>query len=330
MEIPSALHGQLIGQRGSGVRDIVIRAGGEESVAAQYVSFPRRGSQAMDEVLVRAPAGIANKIRAELEKAAEVAAARAAEITNGVRVPSAQHRTLIGKGGSRLREFEAEHSVRVFFPGSKLYGSAPSLNNASELEGVALEEIVKVRGAPEAVQAASEALSKSAAPGVTKEIQVPEALSRQVASLKLLRSLRSELSVTVDLPKGGAAASASVARIDDEPEMGALTVEEVDLSTKVTWTLHGRDEESLSRAESQVDLAVEEARAAGTFQGTLNVPSSAVGMVVGRQGRTLKTLESETGAHITVSREGGLISLSGSEDAIREAAERIQDIVERD
>lgn len=330
----------------------MVRAGGEPDAATQYVNFPRRGSNKGDEVLVRAPAGIAAKIQDELVKAIQVAAARAAEVTHGVAVPAAQHRNLIGRGGSRLREFEAEHQVRAFFPGSKLYASSPAPGNTEDVKNVAPEDLVKLRGSPDAVKVAAEQLAKIASPASSvKHVAVPEALSRQVATVKFLRALRSDLNVTVDLPEvtstspssanGAAAGTANgsangaPARIDDAENdafdgTSDLTVEELDLSVQATWTLHGKDEESLARAEEKIALAVEEAKETGSFVGRLVVPSSAVGLVVGRQGRTLKGLENETGARIVVARGGGGITITGSEDSVREAGQRIQDIVERD
>ncbi|KDN48495.1 hypothetical protein K437DRAFT_255466 [Tilletiaria anomala UBC 951] len=348
LHVPVSLHGQLIGAQGQAIRDLIIRAGGPEDsrAAAQHIIFPRKGDMDTDTVIVRGPAALASKLKAELEAAVEQASNRANELTLGVHVLQTQHSQLIGRAGARLKELEAKHNVRISLPGSRLYASAPEASNQAELGDAAPETIVKVRGAEAACRAAIEEISSSLA-SASRSVQVPRSVHGKLASPNFLRNLRSNHGVSVDLPRNlpaAARSAASSARIDaDEAEDEAAAtadglafeLEELDLGDSgaadavVEWKLTGKDAAALDKAEAQIRAELAKAKSA-SHEGRLTLPQSAVPRIIGKQGSGLHALQAETGTDIQIPRDGGgLCIIRGSKEAVLEARERIEEIAER-
>lgn len=98
-------HRNLIGQGGQKLRDLIENCGGPSEPFKQsgLVTFPRQGDEAMDQVRLRGDCKIIKAIKAELEK--QVAVLKDTVII-GVAVPSAQHATKIGRGGSALQDLQ--------------------------------------------------------------------------------------------------------------------------------------------------------------------------------------------------------------------------------
>ncbi|EPQ29248.1 uncharacterized protein PFL1_03003 [Pseudozyma flocculosa PF-1] len=330
-------HGLLIGPQGSNIRDLIIRAGGPEDAkaSAQYVLFPRRGDKATDVVTVRGPAPLAAKIRDELAKAAKVLADR---VVYGVVVAPQAQRMLIGRGGSRQSELQAKHNVRLVFPGWKEYASTGTPVNQDELAGGNDLTIVKISGDAESCKAIAQEIRDSFA-SASKVVEVPRSIHAKLATPQFFRQLRSDYGVSVDTPRNvgsskangasaAAASSSSAARIDADPsddDEFEFSIEELSASDdeSVSWTLTGKDEASLDKASAKVASAI---KRAGEFshQGRLVIPQSSVPRVIGRGGSGLSSIQSESGASIEIPRDsGGVCFIRGSEDAVRDAKERI-------
>ena len=337
LNIPSHIHGQLIGAGGQAIRDLVVRAGGPEDSksVAQLVSFPRRDDKDKDTVVVRGPAPLAAKIKAELEAVAQQAASR---VVLGVSVPVAAHRQLIGRAGARQKELEAKHNIRVIFPGSRIYGSTPEPDNQAELASVAAETIVKVQGVEDACKAAMAEMTESLA-SASRTVQVPRAVHTKLATPNFFRQLRTDFGVSVDVPRNlprtdSGTKPSSSARIDaDETDADGLAFELEELSVDgvppVDWALSGKDEASLDKAEKKIKSAVEKAGDV-SHEGKLWVPQSAVPRIIGKQGSGLQALQTETSTNIEIPREGGgLCIIRGSKEAVLEAKDRLEEIVER-
>jgi KH domain len=105
------------------------------------VRFPREDGA--DVVTVRGPSAIAERIRTEIE--AQVAALRN-RVVVAVVVPRSLHASIIGRGGSAVNELQRKHGVKVLLPGWQEHSASPGAINASELEGVAPEDVVRLLG----------------------------------------------------------------------------------------------------------------------------------------------------------------------------------------
>ncbi|SPO26104.1 related to SCP160 - involved in control of mitotic chromsome transmission [Ustilago trichophora] len=328
-------HGILIGPQGSNIRDLIIKAGGPEDAKAssQYVQFPRRNEKDSSTVTVRGPASLAKAIRDELQKAAQVLAS---QIVYGVVVAPQAQRMLIGRGGSRQSELQTQYSVRLVFPGWKEYSSTGEPTNKAELAGGDDSTIVKIVGAEDRCKALAEEIKSSFA-SVSKSINVPRGVHARIATPQFFRQLRSDFSVSVDTPRDSSSASASTAaasakngakdvgaRIDDDEDAEENEFELEELSSAssndvVSWTLTGKDEASLQKAEKRIQSSIKEAGNV-SHQGKLWVTPSTVPRIIGRGGSGLMNIQKESGAAVEIPRDaGGLCIIRGSKDAVLHA-----------
>ncbi|EST07096.1 K Homology domain, type 1 [Kalmanozyma brasiliensis GHG001] len=339
-------HGILIGPQGSNIRDLIIKAGGPEDTKAssQYVQFPRRNEKDSSTVTVRGPASLAKAIRDELQSAAQVLASR---VVYGVIVAPQAQRMLIGRGGSRQSELQTQYSVRLVFPGWKEYASTGEPLNKAELTGGDDATIVKIVGAEDRCQALAEEIKSSFA-SVSKSIDVPRGVHARIATPQFFRQLRSDFGVSVDTPRDSASASKSAApakngaskpvgaRIDDDDdaaEENEFELEELSAASSgsdtVSWSLTGKDEGSLQKAEKRIQTAIKEAGDA-SHQGKLWVSPSAVPRIIGRGGSGLMNIQKESGAAVEIPRDaGGLCIIRGSKDAVLHAKELIEGVAGR-
>ncbi|GAC98147.1 hypothetical protein PHSY_005736 [Pseudozyma hubeiensis SY62] len=334
-------HGILIGPQGSNIRDLIIKAGGPEDTKAssQYVQFPRRNEKDASTVTIRGPASLAQAIRDELESAAEVLASR---VVFGVIVAPQAQRMLIGRGGSRQSELQTQYSVRLVFPGWKEYASTGEPLNKAELAGGDDSTIVKIVGAEDRCKALAEEIKSSFA-SVSKAISVSRGVHARIATPQFFRQLRSDFGVSVDTPREPASASTTAAsakngaksvgaRIDDDDDTDENEFELEELSSatsgndSVSWTLTGKDEGSLQKAEKRIQTAIKDAGNA-SHQGKLWVSPSAVPRIIGRGGSGLMNIQNESGAAVEIPRDaGGLCIIRGSKDAVLHAKELIEGV----
>ncbi len=334
-------HGILIGPQGSNIRDLIIKAGGPEDAKAssQYVQFPRKNDKDTSTVTIRGPAALAKAIRDELKSASDELASR---VVYGVVVAPQAQRMLIGRGGSRQSELQTQYSVRLVFPGWKEYASTGEPVNKAELTGGDDATIVKIVGAEDRCQALAEEIKSSFA-SASKSIDVPRGVHPRIATPQFFRQLRSDFGVSVDTPKGSASASTSApsakngakaaasARIDDDEDGAENEFELEELSSasasdSVSWTLTGKDEAALQKAEKRIQTSIKEAGDA-SHQGKLWVTPSAVPRIIGRGGSGLMNIQKESGAAIEIPRDsGGLCIIRGSKDAVLHAKELIENV----
>ncbi|TRM69469.1 hypothetical protein BD626DRAFT_392577 [Schizophyllum amplum] len=343
--IENKYHRTLIGGGGQGLRDLIARCGGptDPKLQAGLVRFPRPGETG-DEVRIRGEPKLVNKLKVELEKAAEELRAR---IVLAVEVPAQQHRALIGRGGQHLNEMQNRTGAQVQFPGSRSYNQVGEPENASDMEGVDPANIVKVSGSRAACEKAVEELKsqvKKVPPPVemiTDTITVPlkyhHAISQQGGFFRGLRAYGVQVDQSA-VPKKSAVparpatngAASSEARIDDaaDEETPAVQWEVIPNYQDAeegdsVWTLKARDQEGLDKAKSAVEDAVKAAERM-SHVGFLTMPDrSTFPRIVGSKGSTVARLRNETGADITVSRENSTIVIIGSQDDIVAAKDAI-------
>ena len=115
---------------------------------------PRQGEPS-DEVRLRGEPKLVAKLQQELEK---VVAELKDRIVLGVEVPSAQHRSLIGRGGQHLNELQNKTGAQIQFPGSRSYNNVGEPENMAALGDVDPANLVKVSGTRAACEKAVEAL----------------------------------------------------------------------------------------------------------------------------------------------------------------------------
>ena len=132
-------HKGLIGPNGRTVQKLIVDAGGPEdrSVQARIVRFPRPSDES-DKIVLTGPPAVVDAIA---EKFIEFASRETIEVD----VPSEKLSRIIGTGGKRRMELEAEYDVIVY---------VPQINRGSG-KGV---EKVKITGSPEQNEKAKKAI----------------------------------------------------------------------------------------------------------------------------------------------------------------------------
>ncbi|KAG2015753.1 SCP160 protein [Coprinopsis cinerea AmutBmut pab1-1] len=337
VEVESKYHRSIIGTGGQGLRDLIARCNGpsDAKLQAGLIRFPRQGETG-DEVRLRGEPKLVAKLKAELEK---IVAELRDRIILGVDVPAAQHRALIGRGGQNLEALQKKFDVQIQIPGSRSYNQIGEPENLGDLEGVDPANLVKVTGSRANVEAAVENLKANIKPpppeAVTKDVSVPLKYHHAIAQQgNFFRTLRSH-GVTVDhsaVPAKPALPSppsdpASTARIDDDadeadapPYQWKVVDNYADADEgDATWTLKGRDDASIAKAEKLLSQAIENA-AKKTHVGFLTLADrSSFPRIVGTKGANVARLRDESGADITVGRENNTIVIVGSETEINDA-----------
>ncbi|KAI6046041.1 hypothetical protein EDC04DRAFT_2631698 [Pisolithus marmoratus] len=290
--IEQKYHRSIIGPGGQGLKDIIVRCGGpsDPKLQAGLIKFPRQGDIS-DEVRLRGEPSIVGKIKDELDKKVSVLRDR---IVVAVEIPAAQHRNIIGRGGQHLNDLQNRYGVQIQLPGSRGYGQVGEPSNASEVEGADPGDIVKVSGS-------------------------------QGALLRTLRSFGAQVEQSVQQTKPTFPAQPPqpvnfTARIDTEdvPEADWQVMPNYQHAEEGT-----KDVPSLERAESEIQVAIEQAKDK-THIGFLTLPDRSVfPRLVGTKGSNITRLRNETGADITIGRENNTIVIVGSELAIEAAKEAI-------
>ncbi|KAI6110629.1 hypothetical protein EDD16DRAFT_1239358 [Pisolithus croceorrhizus] len=336
--IEQKYHRSIIGPGGQGLKDLIIRCGGpsDHKLQAGLVKFPRQGDIS-DEVRLRGEPGIVGKLKDELENKVSVLRDR---IVVAVEIPAAQHRNIIGRGGQHLNDLQNRHDVQIQLPGSRGYGQVGEPSNASEVKSADPGDVVKVSGSRSACEAAiSDMKSHIKGPvidGPTAVVSVPlmyhDAALQQGALFRTLRSLgvQVEQSIQRNRPTFPTQPPQSVnfnARIDAEgaPEADWQVKPNYQCAEEGSseWTLKAIDAASLERAQSEIQVAIEQAKDK-THIGFLTLPDRSVfPRLVGTKGSNITRLRNETGTDITVGRENNTIVIVGPESAIEAAKEAI-------
>ncbi|KAF6760130.1 SCP160 protein [Ephemerocybe angulata] len=340
--IESKYHRSIIGAGGQGLKDLIAKCGGPSDSRSQagLIRFPRQGETG-DEVRLRGEPKVVAKLKEELEK---LAASLRDRVIVGVDIPAQQHRALIGRGGQTLNDLQNKFTVQIQFPGSRSYGQVGEPENSEELTESDPANIVKVTGSRSNVEAAVADLKSHIKPpmpeGINKDVTVPvkyqHAISQQGNFFRTLRGYGVQVDQTVQsrqtsLPERPASENASSARIDDEGDNAAIPEFEWQVVENYQdaeegdsiWTLKGRDQAGLEKAEKLINDAIQNASKLSHVGFLTLADRSSFPRIVGSKGANVARVRSETGADVTVGRENNTIIIVGSETAIVDAKEAI-------
>lgn len=279
------------------------RAGGpsDPRAAGQVVRFPGRDDTG-DTVTITAPKELAEKVKAEIEKEVSELKSR---VVHGVVVPQAAHAALIGRGASNLQDLQRRHNIRVLMPGRNDHANAGEPVNKADLSSASADEIVKLVGSKDAVEAAAEEIvskHKAAAPTAARfsiTVEVPRKLHATIAQQgKFFRALPAGTRVSHDghtppstslqldsesaETKTGAAQAARIDEATDDPanDLDAEDAEALGVSLKVLempganeegtipWVIGSRTEQDAQRVKEQIEKALESAQSAQTDAAT--------------------------------------------------------------
>lgn len=275
-----------------------------------------------------------NKIKVEGNKAVvdkiiaamlDVVATREAQTTTVIDVPTAQHRTLIGRGGDAKKALESQFRVSLDVPARD-----------SGKTGI------KISGLPTDVAAAAEHITQLTKQEEGETIMVPRQYHHAAANGgQLFHVLKREHNVTVDHagqklpPKPSAkkvANDAPLPLITDAQDEGEdshtfhtvpCTPEEIE--GEIPWVLRG-DAEAVAKAKAAVTAAIEQAQAT-TTTGYLGLPDPRLyRYVIGQGGQKVNAIRKLSGCTIDVPKSGEgreAIEICGSEEGVEKAKDLI-------
>jgi rRNA processing protein Krr1/Pno1 len=255
-----------------------------------------------------------------------------------VEIPAAHHGALIGRGGQNLNDMQNKYNVQIQIPGSRSYNQVGEPENLSDFAGVDVSNLVKVSGPRVACEKVitelkSNVKSHGAEGGVTSTISVPlkyhHSISQQGNFFKTLRSFGVHVDQSVQPSQSAIPVREPSARIDETSAEASGVEWELVLNNQnpeegdSIWTLKGRDQASLDRAEILIKEAIENA-ARMSHVGFLTLADrSMFPRIVGTKGANVSRLRFETGADITVSRENNTIVIIGAENEVITAKDAI-------
>ncbi|XP_025081209.1 vigilin-like [Pomacea canaliculata] len=218
MTVDAKHHRFFVARRGEVLRNIAEEYGG---VA---VSFPRSGVKS-DKVTIK---GSKDCVEAAKKKIAEMVADLEAQVTVECVIPQQYHRTIMGAGGSRVREVTRVHEVGIKFPdkpvanGKKAEeeedavtnGDVNNLQGSNKLAGKS--DIIIITGKPENCERARQALLDLVP--VTEEVPVPFDMHRFIIGQKGrdVRRMMEEYDVNISIPP--ATESSDIVRVTGPPE----------------------------------------------------------------------------------------------------------------
>ncbi|GAB1521372.1 hypothetical protein RhiTH_004467 [Rhizoctonia solani] len=341
INIENKFHRGLIGAGGQGLKDLIAKVGGPSDSKAQagLIHFPRNG-EPDDEVTLRGEPALVKKLQKELDK---IVAELRDRVVLGVDIPAQHHRVLIGRGGQHLNELQDRHHVTVQFPGSRSYYQIGEPENVDELANAPPENIVRVSGSRSACEKAIKEMSDRPAPQeqVSTTITVPlryvHSISQQGTFFRSLRQVGVQVDQSQQPSKAASTPrppppSGGATRIDEEPAEEAVQWQVVENHQDgeegdSEWTLRGRDQAALDKAQAMIEEAIAQAQSASHVGFLTLSDRSAFPRIVGTKGANVSRLRNETGAEITVGREDNTIVIIGSESVIEHAKSKILDIV---
>ncbi|BFZ53988.1 hypothetical protein PYCC9005_001019 [Savitreella phatthalungensis] len=326
--VDPAHHRTLIGTGGNNLRDIVVKAGGPEdaSARAHMVRFPRQG-EISNEIVLRGPRKVVEKIAKAFEKLVGDASNQHSEVID---VPAEQVRMVIGRAGTKKQELETVHSVTIDVPRASSEGTGATLP-------------VKILGKPENVELAKAAIVALIKTAETDVVSVPRRLHAVVADGgSFIRKLKSDCKVSVShdgqktpsvsRPKATTTPS-TAARIDDDSNdevPTAFMVVEAASSEElgdIPWVLKG-DRNNLERAKRAIAKAISQAEQQ-THIAYMTVPSEKHRFIIGPGGSTITEIRQQSGTKIDVPREktDETIVLKGSKQGLEQARDLILEAI---
>lgn len=328
LNIDKKHHKDLIGAGGSNIRRIVLEAGGPEN-NARAVQFPKSDGPDSDEVVVRGPKEVVDKICAALQT---LASTKDNEVTEVVNVPADRHSQLIGTGGEIRKRLEAEFGVSINVP-----------RRGSGDTGV------KVTGPAFEVSKAVSHISTLAKPKPEERIEIPKSLHHTVSNNgRLFANLRNQGIIVVHdgvrappKPESGVSTprtNGNAPLITDDPAdafswniitTGPLAGDD----DMIPWILRGQSDESVAAARKKVEEALEKASKPSTTGYLILSDPKLHRHVVGKGGSKVGEIRDKTGCVIQVPQNkpgnaSEAITIVGDRDACEEAKEMILEAVE--
>jgi len=230
IEIPSRMHGTIIGAGGESVRKLMTEFG-------VSIKFPQATAANPKLVKVRGPRAQVDGCLARLSE--RVAELEISSFEVELEVDPAVHQMLIGKQGAKIRKFRTDFEVQVDFPPT----------GKKKLSGAAAKRVV-VSGRKEKAEAAAEALMAKVTELeslVTITIRLDPRCHRSVIGKggEKIRALQDRFEVRVNMPRDGGDEIAI-----SGPEARCLECKDALFDIQDKWTAQAKARDEKSAAEA--------------------------------------------------------------------------------
>lgn len=158
-------HRHFVLRRGEILRQISDELGG---VA---ISFPKAGTNST-RVTVKGPPEC---VEAAKKRIAAIVEDLSQRISVEVIIEQKHHRTIMGSGGSKVKQIQTDHNVDIKFPERN---DDPNFVSEENGDGVRASDIIRVSGRPENCEGAKQALLDQVP--ITAEVDIPFRMHRYV------------------------------------------------------------------------------------------------------------------------------------------------------
>ncbi|POW22054.1 hypothetical protein PSHT_01679 [Puccinia striiformis] len=149
VKIPQVYHQELIRRGGARLRELVKKAGVDES-ASKLVHFPKSNaaSEVADIVRIHGDKTTVPKIQRELELEVE---RLMNQVTYGIYVPKNSQPGIIGRAASGIKTLQDKFNVTIIAPGWSQWATSDiPFNQSTDLKDINPDEIFKIIGSKEA------------------------------------------------------------------------------------------------------------------------------------------------------------------------------------
>ncbi|OAV94724.1 hypothetical protein PTTG_03108 [Puccinia triticina 1-1 BBBD Race 1] len=337
VKIPRSFHQSLIGRGGARLRELVKRAGLDES-ASKLVHFPRITSEgdAADIVQIKGDKNDVPKIKRELELEAE---RLINQVTYGAFIPKNSQPGIIGRGATGLKALQDKHNVTIIAPGWSQWATSDQPTNQADLKEVDPDEIFKVIGTKESCLSAIEDMKSKIvvkdrperASASKKTMMIPAQFHHLlIQNGRFIRGLPRGVRIdhgNISIPSleqiGKSSTDIPVVPtsridVDDSDSQNQLVIlswdaGEVKLNgmSEVPWNMSGpaAELENVEKTlKTQIDFWKSKMDVEGgkIYAATVKVPGHAMPMIIGRGGTGLRELTAKSdGAFVEVLGKSG-------------------------
>lgn len=324
LKVNPKYHRDLVGPSGSVLREIILKAGGENLSRQQYsrlLTIPNEGSDS-DEVVCQGNKEVVNKI---VEQIKRIVADKEASVKEDYELAKEKHKLIVGPGGSIRHSLQDEFGVQISIP-------QPSSTST----------VIVLHGLPEKIEKLRVKLNEMTKDNWNESIDIPVSrhslISDRGALIKLLRVQHNVEVSHGNLNRKATKLSSSSNPAPPEPFSGEGATEFVtaplatDASAEVIpWRLVGEEAATAAAAKTIMEQ-LEKAQAATTAGWFYSSnPAAHFPKIIGAQGAKIKKIRESTGAFISVPRtnesHSNVIYMVGTEESVAKASEQLKSLL---
>lgn len=297
MDVDPQHHRHFVLRRGEVLRRISDELGGVQ------ISFPKANSNSARVTLK----GAAECVEAAKKRIAQIVDDLNNRITVDVIIEQKHHRTIMGKGGSKVQQIQSDFNVEIKFPDRN---DDPDFVSEENDEGIKYSDIIRLTGRPENCEGAKQALLEQVP--VAVEVDIPFDMHRFIIGQKGkdVRELMRMYDVNITVPPSTLCSNTIV--IVGSPKSAAAAKEAL---------LEKRNELEVVKAEKELR----------SFEVKIQVDAEFHPKIIGKGGAVITNIRKNFDVNIQLPKkddpDDDVITIIGLEENALQAKEEIMKIV---